>query len=293
MARPKPTVPGRRRFLGRVAAAVGVVGLGGPSVAASAQTTTSEAPDRGRPPVGYHVPELREGAEHAVAIQTVMDRVADQGGGVVILPAAELVLDRTLRVPSHVTLRGIGVPGTLLVAAEDLRDPLVVVAAGAEGVALESLVLDAGGRAANGVRFDGPATYCIGRRVRVHGTTGEGVVLAEGPYRYLSFEQLAIHDARSDAFRLATAECTSVFLSEISIGAFGRGSERSAGLRLGGRCHVSQISIDPVGEGQVGVLFAEGSDGSTLTNYYVRSEGGIAHEAEGSVAVAVGQGAVE
>jgi hypothetical protein len=291
MSPDEPLVPARRRFLGRAAAALGALGVGAAGAPASAQTTPPTT--RSRPPVGHHVPELREGSAHATAIQTAMDRAADQGGGVVVLPVAELVLDRTLRVESHVTLRGMGLSGTVLVAGDGMTDPLISVRAGAEGVALESLALDGRLRAAHGVRFEGSASYCVCRRVRIHASSEHGLVLVEGPYRHLAFEQVGFEAIGADAFHLSSASCTSVFLSEISVEEFGAEQPSSVGLRLGGRCHVSQVSIDPVAEGQVGILFAEGSDQSTLTNYYVRSQGGVAHDAAGSVEVAVGPGAVE
>jgi hypothetical protein len=279
----------RRRFLGRATAALGgaagVWAAGGPAARAG-------APDeggRGRPPFDLYAPDLpaEPDADAAPAIQAAIDEAGEAGGGTVYVPAGRWAVGTPLVVGSHVAVRGASVVGTVLRSTAD-DDAVVVLADGVDGAAIEDLTVDGAG-----IGWAGAARFCIVRRVRVRDASGAGVAVASGAVEHVWLEQLTIEDAGGDGLVIQVPSSTSVFVSELAVSRFGAAVGDAAAVRLAARAHVSLVHVDPVGAGQVGVAFEDGSTGSTLTNYYLHLDGGEPTRTAPGVQVAVGPGAVE
>jgi hypothetical protein len=278
--------PPRRRFLQRLLATGGsmaAVSLAGPLVT---ETSAGTAPTTdGQPPrPDEHLPDLSQGADSA-AIQASIDAAAAAGGGTVVLPAGAYRLTDDLRLPDHVTLRGMSWSGTRLESSDGSPRAIVVID-GAQGASIESLTAPA-------VRFGASASFCVLRRLRLLDAPDDAVVLPTAVAHHLSLEQVTIESCGGDGIRHAAPDAQGVFLSEVAVTGFGLAREGARGLRLAGRAHVSQIHVETVGPGQAGVGFEAGSDYSTLTNYTMRVDGGQAVVIEpDDLAVAVGVGAV-
>jgi hypothetical protein len=185
--------------------------------------------------------------------------------------------------PSHVTVRGASIASAVL-RADGVDGALLQVEPGAEGVAIEDLtVQDAG------VELAGEASFCIVRRVRCRAPGGVGVALGAGEVHHVWVEQVTVEDAGDAGLEVGPGGATSVFVTELSVVRYGGG----AGLRIAGRVHLNQVHVEVVGADQVGFFFDDGSDHSTLSNFYVRLDGGEATRTAPGVQVAVGVGAIQ
>ena len=256
-------MPGRRRFLRLLAggAGAGVVAMGTP------------APVAAQAPGGVAVPDL--GGDARSALQRSLDEVGALGGGTVVVPPGEHRIDGELLVPSNVTLAGRSRTAARLVGALIRHPP------GVEGATVEDLTLEGG---VTGVLFeaDGPdaegAAFCIVRRLRISGVAGTGIRLLGGTYRNVYVEQVWIDGPGRHGIDLAAdGPCRSVFLSEVSVERPGSdGAPDGHGLRLAGRCQVTQVQVAGIGPGAVGIGFLAGSDHTTVTNLALSTEGGVA-----------------
>lgn len=234
------------------------------------------------------VPDL-SGGDPTGAIKRAIASVESAGGGVVYLEAGEHEITADLVVPGLVSLRGMSMTGTRLLMAGNT----VVHPADVEGAGVENLTIEGAGQ---GLRYDGPASYCVARRLRLVDCDGEGIALRGTRYERLFLEDLYIDRCGSHGIDLDPVDgSTSVFMSGLSIGTVGSGEGGAAdAMRLAGRCHLSQVQIGPVRTGGVGVRFRPGSDFTTLTGYYLRLEGGIAFDGhDDREGIALGAGSVE
>lgn len=285
----EPTAPSpRRRFLQRLLAAggsVAAVSLTGSLVEESSAGVTGSGGGGRRSPLDEYLPDFSTGPT-AGAIQTSIDAASAAGGGTVVLPADDYLLESDLRLPANVGLRGMSWSGTALQSA-DGEPRAIVVEDGAEGVSIESLT-------APTIRFGAAASYCVLRRVRVLVAPSHAVELPADVAHHLSIEQVTIEGCGGDGIRHTASDAQGVFLSEVSITGFGSAVDDACGIRVGGRAHLSQIHVEPVGAGQTGVGFEAGSDYSTLTNYTMRLAGGRAVVVDPEdLTIAQGVGAVE
>jgi len=257
-----------------------VLALGGP---AAAPARGGESGGASASSLDEYVPDFaaRPATE---AIVAAVDAASSAGGGTVVLPAGPFDLTRDLRLPSHVTLRGMSWPGTVLRGRGGER--AVVVDDGAEGVALENLTVPA-------VRFGASASYCTVRRVRVLDAPGDALVLPRAVARHLSLEQVVVEGCGGDGVVHRAPDASGVFLSEVAVSGFGGSSDQACALRIGGRAQITQLHVEPVRPGHCGVLFTEGSELSSLNNFTMRLDGGDDVRLEPpSLDVAVGVGSV-
>src|SRR5690606_11392338 len=110
---------------------------------------------------------------------------------------------------------------------------------------------------------------------------------------HLTVEQVTIEGCGGDGIRHEAADAQGVFLSETSITGFGGDAADAHGLRVAGRCHISQLHVEPVLAGQTGVGFFEGSGYSTLTNYTMTLAGGTDVVLDpADLPIALGEGAI-
>lgn len=132
-------------------------------------------------------------AHSAQAIQRALDAAGANGGGVVYLPAGTYMVERTIKVPSNVTLAGAG-PATILVASETIGhnsypDNRVIrnadEATGNSGVVVRDLTIDGALRG----RYHQTGIYgiCLSNcdNSRIEGVTvrrcsGEGILVSYG-----------------------------------------------------------------------------------------------------------------
>lgn len=274
----RPHDAGRRHLLRRILA------VGG-STAALAALSPLPAVAGGDPamprPLDEYVPDLG-GPSVASAIQAAIDEAAAAGGGTVVLPAGDLLLDHDIDLLSQVTLRGVSWSGTNLTG----QGAGVLVADGAEGAGLEQLTVPT-------VRFGESASFTVLRQVRVRDAEGHAIVLPTRQAHHVLVEQVVIERCGGDGVRHTAGDSQGVFISEVAVEGFGLDADGACALRLGARALVSQIHVEPVDAGQTGVAFEPGSELSALTNYTMRVNGGrpVSITPE-SLQVAIGQGAV-
>jgi hypothetical protein len=221
--------------------------------------------------------------DDAPSIQAAIDTAADAGGGTVVIPAGRWKVGAPLRLRENVTLRGVTVTASVL-RRTDGAGPVVEVGGaadpgGVEGWAIECLTLDGGGRALHGILVSGDSRFGIVRRAWVRDVAHDGVRVQGGAIQHLCVEALTVeHCGRAGlTLRADPAAATGIFLSEIAVHDFGRrrgtGPEYAA-VRLGARCIVTQLHIEPVAAGRVGLLLGAGSDHTSVTGLYVGSRGG-------------------
>jgi len=182
-----------------------------------------------------------------------------------------------------VTLRGVSRSRCIL--AMDGAD--VTFVAGVEGASVEDLTIDGAG---DGLHFRRGGRFCTLRRLVVVRARARGLHFDADGYQHLAIDDVRIDQCGGDGFALlADAPCESVFVTGLAVGTFGTsGVGLAAGVRLSGRCHLSQIQVGPVSEDQIGLSFLEGSDDTTLSNYHVTTDGGRGFEGQERTVMGVG-----
>jgi hypothetical protein len=121
------------------------------------------------------------------------------------------------------------------------------------------------------------------------------VVLGPGAYQQVLLEGLWVEACGGDGLAVhADPSSQGIFLAAVTVGPFG-GGRPAAGLRLAGRVQAAQVSIAPVGGGQVGIALEPGSEHTSITSYHVGlAPGGAAVVGdEGREGLALGVGTVE
>ncbi|UGS36850.1 glycoside hydrolase family 55 protein [Capillimicrobium parvum] len=221
--------------------------------------------------------------DDAPAIQAALDAAHGNGGGTVVIPPGRWLVGGPLRVPDNVTLRGVTITASILRRTGG-DGPMVEVSAPAgdapaEGWAVECLTLDGAGSGATcGIEVCGAARYGIIRRVWIRNVAHDGLRCSGGTLEHLCVEGLTLERCgRTGASLLSDDGSAGVFLSEVSVRDFGlrRGTGPAyAGVRLGMRCIISQLHIEPVPPGRVGLLFGAGSDHASVSGLYVGTRGG-------------------
>lgn len=129
----------------------------------------------------------------ALEIQRALDELGKKGGGIVFLPAGTYRLERTLKIPSNVTLRGAGagtiLKPTLAIGERGYPDNRVIQnadeARGNSGIVIENLVVDGEflgeyhKTGIYGISLNN-CDNCIIRNVMVRRCSGEGILVAYG-----------------------------------------------------------------------------------------------------------------
>jgi len=220
-------------------------------------------------------------ATHGVA--EAIDAAVRDGGGVVHVPTGTWRISGPVEVPSNVTVRGAGVLGSTL--RFDGAGG-IVHARGVSGATLEQFTVEGAG-----LSYPAGASYCIVRRLRIRDAPGTALSI-EGVVDRLYVDDVNVESAGAHGVDVATRDATSLFVSALSVGGFGRGgvAGEPCGLQLRARAHVSQVHVEPVGRGQVGIAFGPGSEYSTLTNWFVGLDGGLALRGDDRPGVQIGPG---
>jgi hypothetical protein len=223
--------------------------------------------------------------DNFAVIQSALNAAGRNGGGTVLVPPGNWPIGSTLYLPDNVALNGAGITASALKAV-GIAAPEALVSPrnqNSVGWAIESLTLDAGAGpgivtgAAFGIAVKSSASFGIVRRVRVRNVALDAIRVAGKAFHNIFIEQISFGwCGRSSLMIEASDEASGLFLSEISAGLFGCAEEyrHSTAIHLKARCHISQLHIDQVRDGQIGVLFDEGSDHSLLSGFYVGLYGG-------------------
>ncbi|MFN4014107.1 MAG: hypothetical protein ACK4JB_02135 [Reyranella sp.] len=223
--------------------------------------------------------QLDASRDNAERLQGALDLAAKEGGGVVLLPAGVWPISASLRLPDNVALRGVSTTASVLRRLEG--DGPCIEFGGREGNALgegctvESLTLDGGsGRdepTSSGVLINGDAAYGIVRHVKISNMNGDGIRCEGGTINCLYLEGISIESCLGSSIYLQPARSSSgIFLSDISIrSANPINSSRPCAVWLRARCMISQLHVDLVRMGHVGVFFDKGSDYSSVSGLYV------------------------
>jgi len=129
----------------------------------------------------------------AKKIQEALDRLGREGGGILFLPAGTYVIEKTLKIPSNVILRGAGA-GTILkptiaIGERQYPDNRVIsnadVEGGNKGIIIEDLVVDGEllgeyhKTGIYGISLNN-CDNCIIRSVIVRRCSGEGILVSYG-----------------------------------------------------------------------------------------------------------------
>ncbi len=126
-------------------------------------------------------------------IQKALDELGRKGGGILFLPAGIYTVEKTLKIPSNVTLRGAGagtiIKPTLSIGERQFPDNRVIQnadeAGGNSGITIENLVVDGDllgeyhKTGIYGISLDN-CDNCIIRNVIVRRCSGEGILVAYG-----------------------------------------------------------------------------------------------------------------
>ena len=245
----------------------------------------------------------RDGAALQAAVDALsVDRLAAgrDPGGTVVLTTGSFHLDRPVLVRSHVALTGASLVDTRLVGTG--RRPVLRFEDGAEGATVEQLTVDGGARPRAGavatpaVVLRGDSAFCSLRRLRIVDAAGDGLRIVAGAHRHLALDEIWLERCGRHGIVLDAPGGRSLFLSSLAID--GIGVDPAAGsavaLQLGARAQVSQLSVELVAAGQVGVAFGPGSDHSALSPWSIGvADGGRAFRGRSRRAgVVVGVGAV-
>jgi hypothetical protein len=188
-----------------------------------------------------------------------------------------------------VTLRGTTITGCVL-DAPDAPDGLVVQ--DADGWAVEHLTFSGAG-----LLVTGGTRFGIIRRAWVRDVGGAGLCCEGGTIEHLCVESLAVERCGASGVAIAgDADSAGIFLSELSVREFGLQREPGlpyAAVHLQTRCIVTQLHVEPVNDGQVGLLLDSGSDHTAISGLYVGCRGGRAREvADGVEGISVSTEAV-
>jgi len=223
--------------------------------------------------------QLHPSSDNTEHLQGALDLTGKEGGGTVLLPAGVWPISASLRLPDNVTLRGVSTTASVL---RRLKGDGPCIEFGkregtthGEGCAVESLTLD--GRTGRneptscGVLINGDAAYGIVRHVKISNMNGDGIRCEGGSINCLYLEGISIESCLGSSIYLRPHRSSSgVFLSDISIkNANPIKSPRPCAVWLRGRCMISQLHVDLVRLGHVGVFFDEGSDFSLVSGLYV------------------------
>lgn len=228
--------------------------------------------------------KLHAREDNAERLQGVLDRAAKEGGGSVLLPAGVWPISASLRLPDNVTLRGVSNTASVLRRVEG-DGPCIEFGKRngttlGEGCAIESLTLDGrngrGEPTACGVLIHGGAAYGIVRHVRISNMRGDGIRCEGGPIDCLYLEGISIESCLGSSIYLQSHPSSSgIFLSDVSIrNANPIRSSRPYAVWLRGRCMISQLQVDRVRFGHVGVFFDEGSEFSSVNGLFVGGDQG-------------------
>lgn len=239
-------------------------------------------------------PDCRPGVDAQPAIQASIDMAAEAGGGVVLAPMGNWHLGSTVQLKDHVTLRGAGLFNTNLILDSAATGPIVAIrgavqARGSVGWTMEKLTLQGGtdtafaSGASEGILVPAGVSYGFLRQVMIKDVAGDAIVLAGAPLDHLFIEEVIVERCGGHGIVLKPdGPSAAVFISEIVIRDFGRAKATRAGLCSGlwleGRCHLSQLHIEPVDEGHAGILFGKGSDHTVLSNLYTGTRGGVPYK---------------
>jgi hypothetical protein len=233
----------------------------------------------------YH-PQCQRGLDNQPCLQAAIDRAAGHGGGVVAIPPGTWTVSGSLTLRSNVTLRGVTLTGSALLATD--RQPLVVAEDGGEGWSVENLTLDGGADetcttgAESAISVAGGASFAILRRLLVRRLREDAIAFRGGALGNVFVESVAFDRCGRSALVLAPEQASSaIFLTDISIHGFGRAAAAApaanapcAAVHLQARCAISQIHIEPVGSGQTGIWFDRNSDYTMVNGLYVGLAGG-------------------
>lgn len=129
----------------------------------------------------------------AQRIQEALDELGKKGGGILFLPAGTYVIEKTLKVPSNVILRGVGagtiIKPVLAIGERQYPDNRVIQnadeAKGNSGIIIEHLVVDGDligeyhRTGIYGISLNN-CDNCIIRNVIVRRCSGEGILVAYG-----------------------------------------------------------------------------------------------------------------
>ena len=220
----------------------------------------------GRPSGGDDQPEL----------QRAIDRLAGSGGGTVLLGPGTYRLGKPLVLRDRVGLLGTSLIGTRLAPLTAGLDAVVLVRGrkgdAVEGCSLESVTVDGSVDGAPstkaGVVIKAPASYCVLRDVRIVEVAGTGLHVRGDAFERLCIERLFVEGCGGAGIVLDRSDCRSVFFAEVGVADVARDGADAA-VSIGGRCHLSQVHVDAVPAGTIGIAFAPGADDATLSNYYV------------------------
>jgi hypothetical protein len=234
-------------------------------------------------------PRCVTGEDNRPSIQSAIDEAHANGGGVVALPPGNWPLSGSLFVTDNVTLRGAGLTATTLTMLGEQSVPFIVVdpksgRGTGEGWAVEWLGFDGSRRdegppPSHGVLVMGGSSYAILRRLRIRNVSGHAVVFRKGQLNYVFLEELFLESpGRGGIWLSPSRDSSGIFLSDIVIRDFGKlASDRAcAAISLKARCHISQLHIEPVAAGHIGIHFDSGSDQTVVSGMYIGLSGGEA-----------------
>ena len=249
-------------------------------------------------------PSIDPEADNQAVIQACIDDAHARGGGTVVLPNGRCPIAGPLELRSNVTLRGTGMITTILAPITAPGTPLLVATELLAGATVEDLTVaglagapdadatsddDAQARppAIDGAAIDlvAGASFCFLRRLRLVDLPGGALRLTGGPVDHVYLEQIVVEGCAGDGIVVdPSGESTAVFLTEVSVRLFGRGtSSGSAGVRTRGRTFISQLHVQPVGRDACGLRLEAGSDHTVASNLFVGTAGGEAWSAEPGV----------
>lgn len=300
--------PSRRRFLHHLGSGLAGAGLGAAAALVATRDPSAHTPllvppgSDGPTPTTAPLPPVADTfviTDHGATPDNADDGLAraiaaaaDQGGGVVHVPAGEWTITRAVEVPSNVTLRGV----TMLASTLRLSgvDDVVRTHPAVEGATVENLTLD-GGIDAIGIESGGHglsvpdgAAFCVVRRVLVRRVARSAISLEGAPTSWIYLQDLVLDAIGAHGIRIEPGEARGLFASGLAVGSFGVAAPGAAAVRTARRIHLDQVHVDRVGEERVGVAFLPGSDGSTLANFYLRLDGGTALAGEERAHVGAG-----
>ncbi|WP_428678433.1 hypothetical protein [Reyranella sp.] len=222
--------------------------------------------------------QLDPSRDNTERLQGALNLTGKEGGGTVLLPAGVWPISASLRLPDNVTLRGVSTTASVLRRLEG-DGPCIEFGKRegtlGEGCAIESLTLDGKSRGGEptscGVLINGDAAYGIVRHVKISNMNGDGIRCEGGSINCLYLEGISIESCLGSSIYLQPDRSSSgIFLSDISVkNANPIKSSRPCAVWLRGRCMISQLQVDLVQLGHVGVFFDEGSDFSLVSGLYV------------------------
>jgi len=249
-----------------------------------------------------------------VPINQAITDAHNAGGGVVYIPAGTWQLSGKISMQSNVTLRGQDMRQTVLLMPASLNQIVVDHAAatnssnGIQGAIVENLSINGlwaqSTLAPPVLRYGGGAKHCIARKIAILNSGGHGVrvnTIASSvgfPYTDLLLKDITVEACRGNGFDIQPGtQTTAIMLVGISVRNFGGLTSVSPayGLRLLGRCQISQVEIGPLANTNIGVGFQTGSDKTVLTNYWINNTGSVGQALVGSPpgGVLLGVGTIE